>query len=146
MGQYYKDADHLYEIYGYFLDKVLRDRPHRPEDAQGQDHNPFHLHRPPRAKWTIDLRNPPKARHVRHLLSGDRAILRRMSGPSRVPTIRTVSGTAWSIPLPRSPGGMSSKGGKVTAMLKLLPVVRPFFKSFPGVLEELGYQDLILKG
>jgi len=25
MGRYYRDADHLYEIYGHFLDQVLRD-------------------------------------------------------------------------------------------------------------------------
>ena len=25
MGKYYRDADHLFEIYGYFLDRILRD-------------------------------------------------------------------------------------------------------------------------
>jgi hypothetical protein len=25
MGKYYKDADQLYEIYGYFLDRLLKD-------------------------------------------------------------------------------------------------------------------------
>jgi len=25
MGKYYRDADQLFEIYGYFLDRVLKD-------------------------------------------------------------------------------------------------------------------------
>jgi hypothetical protein len=30
-------------------------------------------------------------------------------------------------------------------MLKLLPVVRPAFGAFPGVLEEMGYGDKVIK-
>jgi len=33
----------------------------------------------------------------------------------------------------------------VTAMLKLLPVVRPAFGMFPVILEEMGYSDKIIK-
>jgi hypothetical protein len=29
--------------------------------------------------------------------------------------------------------------------LKLLPVVKPAFKEFPKVLEEMGYNDLIIE-
>jgi hypothetical protein len=31
------------------------------------------------------------------------------------------------------------------AMLQLLPVVRPAFKLFPVVLEEMGHADLIVR-
>jgi hypothetical protein len=31
------------------------------------------------------------------------------------------------------------------AMLKLLPVVKPAFKMFPPVLEEMGYGDLVIR-
>ena len=40
--------------------------------------------------------------------------------------------------------GKVKQGGKITAMLKLLPVVRPSFKVFPVILKDLGYEDLIV--
>ena len=30
-------------------------------------------------------------------------------------------------------------------MLKLLPVVKPTFKRFPRILEEMGYPELVVK-
>jgi len=30
-------------------------------------------------------------------------------------------------------------------MLKLLPVVKPAFKMFPVILEEMGYGDLVIR-
>jgi len=33
MGRCYRDADHLYEIYGYFLDRLLRDEKIGPKMA-----------------------------------------------------------------------------------------------------------------
>ena len=41
--------------------------------------------------------------------------------------------------------GKVKQGGKVTAMLKLLPVVRPTFKMFPVILKEMGHEDLIVQ-
>jgi hypothetical protein len=41
--------------------------------------------------------------------------------------------------------GKVKQGGKVTAMLKLLPVVKPAFRMFPVALEEMGLHDLIVK-
>jgi hypothetical protein len=40
--------------------------------------------------------------------------------------------------------GKVKQGGKITAMLRLLPVVRPAFATFPVVLEEMGYEDKVL--
>ena len=40
--------------------------------------------------------------------------------------------------------GKVKQGGKITAMLKLLPVVRPSFKVFPIILKDLGYENLIV--
>jgi hypothetical protein len=40
--------------------------------------------------------------------------------------------------------GKVKQGGKITAMLKLLPVVKPTFKRFPVVLKEMGYEDMIV--
>ena len=37
------------------------------------------------------------------------------------------------------------QGGKITAMMKLLPVVKPAFQMFPVILKEMGYENLILK-
>lgn len=40
--------------------------------------------------------------------------------------------------------GKVKQGGKITAMLKLLPVVKPMFQHFPVILKELGYENLIV--
>ena len=36
------------------------------------------------------------------------------------------------------------EGGKVTAMLKLLPVIKPAFQLFPVALREMGLDHLIV--
>jgi 2-oxoisovalerate dehydrogenase E1 component len=41
--------------------------------------------------------------------------------------------------------GKVKQGGKITAMLKLLPVVKPAFQMFPIILQEMGYGDLVIK-
>ena len=40
--------------------------------------------------------------------------------------------------------GKVKQGGKITTMLKLLPVVKPSFMRFPIVLKEMGYGDMIV--
>ena len=40
--------------------------------------------------------------------------------------------------------GLVKQGGKVTAMLKLLPVVKPAFHMFPIALKEMGLENLIV--
>jgi hypothetical protein len=40
--------------------------------------------------------------------------------------------------------GKVRQGGKITAMLKLLPVVKSTFARFPIVLREMGYADLVV--
>jgi 2-oxoisovalerate dehydrogenase E1 component len=41
--------------------------------------------------------------------------------------------------------GKVKQGGKITAMLKLLPVVKPAFQLFPVILQEMGYGDLVIR-
>jgi hypothetical protein len=40
--------------------------------------------------------------------------------------------------------GRIKQGGKVTAMLKLLPVIKPAFQLFPVALKEMGLDNLIV--
>ena len=40
--------------------------------------------------------------------------------------------------------GKVKQGGKITAMLKLLPVVKPTFARFPEILREMGYEALVV--
>jgi hypothetical protein len=40
--------------------------------------------------------------------------------------------------------GKVKQGGKITARLKLLPVVKPMFQYFPIILKELGYENPIV--
>ena len=58
MSQYYKDADDLYKIYGYFLDRVLKDDKIGAKMSKAGIIIKF-MYTDPDAEITIDLKNPP---------------------------------------------------------------------------------------
>jgi len=58
MSQYYKDIDDLYRIYGYFLDRILRDEKIGPKMAKAGIIIKF-IYTEPDGEITIDLKNPP---------------------------------------------------------------------------------------
>ena len=142
MGQYYRDAEQLYEIYGYFMNKVLSD------DRIGQKMLKAgiiikFIYTDPDAEITIDLKNPPPPGKFGTFYLGPTDIKEDVWSKQSA----DQSHKFWhghENPIAAVARGKVKQGGKVTAMLKLLPVVKPFFKSFPGVLEEMGYADLII--
>src|SRR6056297_3436775 len=126
MSKYYRDAEQLYEIYGYFLDLILRDEKIGPRMARAGIIIKF-IYTDPDCEITIDLKNPPekKGYYGTYYL-----------GPSG------VKEDVWSKqpadhshrfwhgfenPIAGVARGIIKQGGKVTAMLKLLPVVKPAF-------------------
>ncbi|MDD4092901.1 MAG: hypothetical protein PHQ63_10090, partial [Smithellaceae bacterium] len=58
MSQYYKDADDLYKIYGYFLGRVLQDEKIGTKMSKAGIIIKF-MYTDPDAEITIDLKNPP---------------------------------------------------------------------------------------
>jgi hypothetical protein len=58
MSKYYKDAEDLYKIYGYFLDRVLRDDKIGMKMSKAGIIIKF-IYTDPDAEITIDLKNPP---------------------------------------------------------------------------------------
>lgn len=144
MGKYYRDADHLYEIYGAFMDRILQDPKVGPKMAKANLIIRF-IYTDPDAELTIDLRNPP----TRPGFHGS-----YYTGPCDLKEdvwsrqAADFSHSFWhgrENPVAAVARGKVRQGGKITAMMKLLPVVRPAFKLFPVVLEEMGYGDLVLK-
>jgi hypothetical protein len=144
MGEYYRDADHLYEIYGYFLDKVLSDEKVGPKMSKAGIIIRF-IYTDPDCEITIDLKNPPskKGVHGTYYLGPCDLEAEVWSKQSADHSHRFWHGL--ENPIASVAKGKVRQGGKVTAMLKLLPVVRPTFSIFPKALEDLGYEDLILK-
>jgi hypothetical protein len=59
MGTYYRDADHLYEIYGYFMDRILTDEKIGSKMAKAGLIIRF-IYTDPDSEITIDLKNPPE--------------------------------------------------------------------------------------
>jgi hypothetical protein len=57
MSEYYRDADHLYEIYGYFLNRILTDDKIGPKMSKANIIIKF-IYTEPDAEITIDLKNP----------------------------------------------------------------------------------------
>ncbi len=144
MGVYYRDADHLYEIYGYFMDHVLTDEKIGPKMSKANIIIKF-IYTDPDCEITIDLKNPPeKEGYFGNYHLGPCGLKEDVWSKQAA----DFSHSFWhglENPVAAVTKGKVKQGGKITAMLKLLPVVRPAFKEFPKVLEEMGYGDLIIK-
>jgi hypothetical protein len=144
MGQYYRDAEHLFEIYGYLLDRVLTDEKIGPKMAKAGIIIKF-IYTDPDCEITIDLKNKPKKEGYYGTYYLGPCDLKEdvWSKQSGDHSHRFWHG--FENPVAAVTKGKVKQGGKVTAMLKLLPVVKPSFKLFPVILKELGYEDLIVQ-
>lgn len=144
MGEYYKDAAQLFEIYGRFLDRVLSDEKIGRKMARAGIVIKF-IYTEPDCEITIDLRNPPaKPGYYGTFYLGPCGVKEDVwSKQSADHSHRFWHG--YQNPIASLARGEVRQGGNVVAMLKLLPVVRPAFKLFPVVLEEMGYGDLIIR-
>ncbi len=142
MGQYYKDIDQLYEIYGYLMNKVLQDPKIGPKMAKSGIIIQF-IYTDPDGEITIDLKNPPKPGFYGTFYAGPCDV----KADAWSKQTADFSHSFWhghENPVAALTKGKIKQGGKITAMLKLLPVTRPVFALFPQVLEEMGYADKII--
>jgi len=145
MSRYYRDAEHLYEIYGHFMERILGDPKIGPKMAKAGIVIRF-IYTDPDTEITIDLKNPP----ARAGMYGNYHL-----GPCDLKEdvwsrqAADFSHSFWhgrENPVAAVARGKVKQGGKITAMMKLLPVVRPAFRMFPVVLEEMGYGNLVIRG
>ena len=144
MSEYYRDADHLYEIYGYFLDRVLKDEKIGKKMSGAGIIIKF-IYTDPDSEITIDLKNPPKEDGSYGTFYLGPCELKEdvWSKQSADHSHRFWHG--YENPIAAVTRGKVKQGGKITAMLKLLPVVRPTFKMFPVILKELGYDHMVVQ-
>ena len=143
MSQYYKDADDLYKIYGYFLDRVLTDEKIGTKMSKAGIIIKF-IYKDPDTEITIDLKNKPaKEGYYGTYYLGPCDLKEDVwSEQSADHSHRFWHGL--ENPIASVTKGLVRQGGKVTAMLKLLPVVKPAFQMFPVALKELGLENLIV--
>jgi hypothetical protein len=143
MGRYYRDAEDLYKIYGYFLGRILQDEKIGKKMAKAGIIVRF-IYTDPDAEVTIDLKNPPaKPGYYGTFYLG---------ACDLKPDVWTKqsadhSHSFWhghENPVASVARGKVKQGGNIVAMLKLLPVVRPAFQMFPVILKEMGLEGLIL--
>lgn len=144
MSKYYRDAEQLYEIYGHFLDKALTDDKIGAKMAKSRIIIKF-IYTDPDAEITIDLRNPPaKPGFHGTVYLGPCEVKEDVW--SKQPADHSHSfWHGFENPIVSVTKGIVKQGGNITAMLKLLPVVRPTFALFPVALEEMGHGDLVIK-
>ena len=144
MGQYYRDADQLFEIYGYFLDRVLRDEKVGSKMSKAGIVIKF-IYTDPDCEITIDLKNPPAkpGYHGSFYLGPCDLKADVWSKQSADHSHRFWHG--YENPIASVARGKVKQGGNVMAMLKLLPVVRSAFKMFPVALEEMGHGELVIR-
>lgn len=143
MGEYYKDTDQLYEIYGYFMKKILTDPKVGPKLAKSGIIIKW-IYTDPDGEITIDLKNPPtKEGYFGDFYLGPCHLQEDVwSKQSADHSHRFWHGL--ENPVASVTRGKIKQGGKITAMLKLLPLVRPMFAFFPVALKDLGYEHLIV--
>ena len=144
MGEYYRDVDQLFEIYGHFLERVLTDDKIGRKMARAGIVIKF-IYTDPDCEITIDLKNPPvKAGYFGAFYLGPCAVKEDVwSKQTADHSHRFWHGLV--NPIASVAKGQVKQGGNVISMLKLLPVVKPAFRLFPVVLEEMGYGRLVLK-
>ncbi len=143
MGQYYKDIKQLYEIYGYFMKKILTDPKVGPKLAKSGLIIKW-IYTDPDGEITIDLKNPPKEQgYFGTFYLGPCGLKEDVwSKQSADHSHRFWHGL--ENPVASVTRGKIKQGGKITAMLKMLPLVRPMFQFFPQALKDLGYENLII--
>ena len=143
MSVYYKDAEHLYEIYGYFLQRIVQDDRIGPQMKKAGIIIKF-IYSDPDSEITMDFKSEPAAGTYGTFYLGPCQVKEDVWSRQAA----DFSHRFWhgfENPVAAVAQGKIKQGGKVTAMLKLLPVIRPAFKLFPVVLEEMGYKDLVIQ-
>jgi len=143
MGTYYKDTDELYKIYGYFLDKILKDPKIGSKLAKAGIIIKF-IYTDPDAEITIDLKNHPKQEGYFGSFYLGKCDIEADVWSSQPADHSHRFWHGLENPIAGVAKGIIKQGGKVTAMLKLLPVIKPTFQQFPIVLKEMGREDLIV--
>jgi hypothetical protein len=144
MSEYYRDAEQLFEIYGYFLHSVLHNDKIGPKMSKSGIIIKF-IYTDPDCEITIDLKNKPEKEGCYGTFYLGPCELKEdvWSKQSADHSHRFWHGL--ENPIASVTRGKVKQGGKITAMLKLLPVVRPTFSQFPIILKEMGYENLIVK-
>jgi hypothetical protein len=144
MGQYYKDADDLYRIYGYFMDRILKDEKIGPKMAKAGIIIKF-IYTDPDCEVTIDLKNPPaKPGYYGSYYLGPCGLKEDVWSKQTA----DFSHSFWhghENPIAAVAKGRVKQGGNIVAMMKLLPVVRSAFQMFPVILQEMGLEHLIIQ-
>jgi hypothetical protein len=144
MGKYYKDADDLYRIYGYFMDRILKDEKIGQKMAKAGIIIKF-IYTDPDCEITIDLKNPPaKPGYYGTYYLGPCGVKEDVWSKQAA----DFSHSFWhghENPIAAVAKGRVKQGGNIVAMMKLLPVVRSAFQMFPVILREMNLEHLIIE-
>ena len=144
MSKYYKDAEQVLEIYGYFLDKALQDPKVGPKMAKSGIIIKF-IYTDPDCELTIDLKNPPaKEGYYGNVYLGPCDIKEDVW--SKQPADHSPQFLARVREPHRSRGQGRGQAGRQCHghAAAFCPCVRNTFALFPDVLREMGYDDLVL--
>ena len=143
MGKYYRDKEQLYEIYDYFLSRILQDEKIGKKMAKAGIIVRF-IYTDPDSEVTIDLKNPPTKPGFMGAFYLGKCDLKPDVWSKQSADHSHSFWHGLENPVAAVARGKVKQGGNVVAMLKLLPVVRSAFKMFPVILGEMGYNELIL--
>jgi len=144
MGQYFKDAEHMYKCFGALFEKARFDPVMGPKLAQAKIIVRFE-YTDPEGTITIDLKNKPQQEgaYATFYFGACDLVPDVVMKQSADFSHRFWHGKENAIAAIAT--RKISASGNIAKALALLPAIRPLFRLYPKVLQELGYNDLIVR-
>ncbi len=144
MGQYFKDTQEMYDVFGALFGRASRDPQIGPKLAASGLVVRFN-YTDPEGSITINLKDKPPEEGVWGTFEfGESTIEPDVTMTQSADfSNRFWQGKENAIAAIATRKITSS--GSVTKAIALLPAIRPLFRLYPKVLEEMGLQDMIVK-
>jgi putative sterol carrier protein len=144
MGEYFKDKEHMYECFGALFEKLRFSEKLGAKVAKSGMIIRF-VWTDPDGCIVINFKDKPEEEGAFGAYTFD-----DMDSPVDVTTTQTAdfSHRFWQgleNPIMALPKGKIKAQGAIGKLMGLVGVVRPAFRMYPKVLEELGYTELVLK-
>jgi len=138
---YFKGAQELYEIFGRLFDRVKADP--GVGRAIANINMVFQYHYSDPESWvTINARDKPAEGYLSYVL-GQTDLKPDVYMEMDADFAHEFFLGKGNVMIAMARGRIKSRG-KMTKLLRLLPVVKPIFAIYRGVLEEMGRKDLLV--
>jgi hypothetical protein len=140
---YFKDSEQLYKCLGTLFDKVAHNPELGPKLGTAGLIIRF-VYLDPAGQITVDTKNPPKDPNTFFTVYyGDNDLT-----PEVLMTMKADIGHTFWLGKVNLVNALTRRQivaqGPIPKILKLLPVIQPTYKMYPEILQQLGYNELVV--